>query len=553
MKDKVMDLKGNIGKTRLLNTLMIVLYCIGMGFMFIGIPKVMDDYWYINQLRPWFLSQGIFYPEDGGNIFAGEGLWEGIKGVWTCHVLGDNVRLGNIMAPLFLIFPKWVGGGVSVLCLFYVMVGTFRLAGVDWRRSALVPLGIVLFMWCLPWFQNMAVLDYQMNYLRASALAVFLLNILERRRLSKIGLVGLFLLSVITGMWHEGISAPVLSGLVFLTIFYRSCRTRDFMVAEIGLLIGFSLLWLSPGMRDRLVGQRGFNMTISEMGWVVVTGSLLLVDIIIYVYEAIKRGWRNVLSDRYMNFVLVSGIASLTIVVRTGIALRDGWWCMLVSILGFLRLLQTYHGVYWQNYRRSNLLITVPLLAVVYLQCGITAYLSLEFRKLHRQYIEAYLSKPDETVFGKIYDLHNMPLLSAYLPFAHYPNETMVWVGIYYKSEEMGWPGFQGVVPEELRDVDAGSGRLVPGGTEIREKDGYLFAPFRGDSDFLMRMWVDMGRGTVMKQARAFEFTSERDGQRYIYIYLFNNWVDAHFGKVKSIEPRFETIEGPNPFVAGRL
>lgn len=59
------------------NGLWLLLFFIGTGIFFIGMPKYCDDYWYMFHLQPWFESQGIDVPS-GGDIFRFGIPWEDI-------------------------------------------------------------------------------------------------------------------------------------------------------------------------------------------------------------------------------------------------------------------------------------------------------------------------------------------------------------------------------------------------------------------------------------------------------------------------------------------
>ena len=60
------------------NAVWIALFVAGFGFFFIGMPKYYDDYMYMVHLRPWFASQGIDFPENGGDVFRAGIPWRGI-------------------------------------------------------------------------------------------------------------------------------------------------------------------------------------------------------------------------------------------------------------------------------------------------------------------------------------------------------------------------------------------------------------------------------------------------------------------------------------------
>ena len=75
-----------------------------------------------------------------------------------------NLTLPNELC-LLLFMPKWVGSGIAVLCLYYTVMASFRLIGVDWRRSDVVPLMLSMWYFLMPWQNHMGGLVYQFNYL----------------------------------------------------------------------------------------------------------------------------------------------------------------------------------------------------------------------------------------------------------------------------------------------------------------------------------------------------------------------------------------------------
>ena len=196
------------------NGLWILLFLVGMGFFFIGMPKYYDDYWYMWHLYPWFETQGILYPENGGNIFSAGIPWQGIFDTWVEHYNEDNIRLPNMLVPVFLLFPKWIGSGLMVLLSGWTIVLVLKVSNIDWHKSPLVPPVIFYWMFMMPWRDYFGALDYQFNYILSSWVALILLTFLhpDGRCAGKsewnLKCAGVFLLAFITGICHEGIGVP---------------------------------------------------------------------------------------------------------------------------------------------------------------------------------------------------------------------------------------------------------------------------------------------------------------------------------------------------------
>ncbi len=158
------------------------LYMAGFMCFFTFMPKCSDDYWYMMFLRPWYAAQGIIDPENGGNIFKAGIPFDAIWETWKNHYDIDNVRLGNLLAPVLLMFPKWLGSGLMGIVWLYVTISAFRVAGIEMRNTLIVGVALVLFYFLLPWRVRMGALDYQLNYIPSSALVLWLFLLLRRLR-----------------------------------------------------------------------------------------------------------------------------------------------------------------------------------------------------------------------------------------------------------------------------------------------------------------------------------------------------------------------------------
>ena len=145
MTDMRVEKRGDV-----FNTVLWLMTVAGMGVFFIGMPKYYDDYMYMVHLRPWFASQGIDFPENGGNVVRAGIPWGGILDTWREHYGDDNIRLPNLLIPFFLLFPKWVGSGIMTLLWGWTVMTLLRLTVRDWRHSPLVPVSLALLTFCMP-------------------------------------------------------------------------------------------------------------------------------------------------------------------------------------------------------------------------------------------------------------------------------------------------------------------------------------------------------------------------------------------------------------------
>lgn len=527
---------------RLPNVWLVIFFFAGLGGVLSLFPKLIDDYWYMLPLREWFFSQDAFYPDDGANILKGEGLWNGLREVWLYHYLNDNIRLGNIINPLMLTLPKWVSGLVATVVACWTFFAVLRVTGVDWRRSPLVPVALLGFFYLIPWGEGLTTVTFQMNYVYSLALVLLLLNLLFDSPGARHEVL-CALTAFLIGVWHEGIGVPVACGLLAASLFRGSGRRR-FIVPCVMMFLGSGLLLISPGMRDRMIitGYWGQGVRLWLLICTLASAGVLPALYILVIRVAVREGWKKIARDKFLIFLLTGATVSALMMVILMQGLRIGLWSSVASLMILVYVLNRYYRAFWSAYSRRNICLLTPFMAFMYLQLGLAAHQAVLYKECMRHDIAAYLKNPDRTLFGKNFELKDIPPLLFYFPAYSFPNDNIMWMGEFYCVPNRGWKGFSVVVPEELRDVTADSGVPMPGGTSIRMKDGHLFAVADGTMDFETRLNLDMGRGLRSKVVRAREFVSEKDGNTYYYIYPFPNWLEAHFGHVERIEGPVEIV-----------
>ena len=539
--------------SRIINIAVIALFIIALSLLFFLSPRTMDDYWFILQLRPWFESQNILPPVEGGNIFHTEGLWEGIRQVWLDHYYTDNIRIGNLVAPFVLALPSPVARTVSVLLLLYAVLSIFKLAKVDIKTSPLVPVGVVSLMFFLPWAELLCLIDYQINYVWSSAFALWFLrnSAFGGQGNNKFGswrLLFIFIVSVLFGAWHEGFSAPVFGAMVIMTILYHEWREPRFIIAEAGMLTGLLCLTLSPGMKERMNGAMSETLSfgtldLSHLVGYIETGILLAACLVLLILTCRKYLFATLKKDTLSLFLLLTSLISLAIVIHTNIPGRGGWWCRISSIILLLHLSAKYFLASWATYNacRHKILIGILLLAG-FIRFGAADYYACVFKHELDRYFEAYYRNPTSPVFGKVYEPKHISPLALYTPFQRFPNTNLDYVSLYTRKLDARMPGLSQVIPENLRNVTSYSGRSISHDLGIRIKDGYLFMPVQGPVPTIIALNADYGFGTHRKQARIYGFRSEADGKDYAYIDIYSNWLENYAGNIRNITGPLEVV-----------
>ena len=100
------------------------------------------------------------------------------------------------------------GQGMTIL-LMVAFRATLAISGIDWRRSALVPLLVVLMAAVLPWRDGLTELVFQLNYIPGTAFTMLLLVWLRKRQAYGAAVcMAAFAFGLLAGGWHGGIGLP---------------------------------------------------------------------------------------------------------------------------------------------------------------------------------------------------------------------------------------------------------------------------------------------------------------------------------------------------------
>ena len=548
------------------NTLLLIIFLVGVGFYFLGTPRTGDDYTYLEFFKPWLDSQpeilneqGFAMVDKGGNIFKyGFPVDEYVETL-KYRYEDNNIRLANITAIFFLILPRWVGPLISLLMIFFIIRISLRLVRIDSDSSPLLPIFLGCFtilIWC---GDKLNEFDFQANYIWGLFIAVILLRHLWGESLK---LLPSAILGFILGCWHEGLAIPVLAGLGAMCVLFRGCRNSKYYVAMFAIAFGCGLLFLSPGMQSRIDGVNTQEVYSLRYLMIVLSYSIWFwMALALAIIVAIRVGWRRVFTDRMIVFLMVSGVVSFIVLYRTSVVFRAGFWMYFSAALLTIYLISIGFQNFWRKYNWKNLSIGIPLLLLVYTHWGYVAYYSLYYNRVVSEQVKLWLKHPGETRFAAVIPLQEMPLMCGNLPMAWYVSPTYFdWITSYYKPDEekrLGrdlncYESMSSLIPERLRDVTSTSGRAMPGGLPVREYKGLLFMPetlfitdaFKKDgvSRGKFTITCDYGKGYVKKRAYLTSFISEADGKRYCYLEPQVNWYITHFKHVKRISPEISYI-----------
>lgn len=532
------------------NLLWVALFAVVMWLFMYAMPRYGDDIGYLHLFHDWYADRGLNDTDEGIGFTSGF-PWREIADTWTFRYHDDHARLAMLVSSPLLLAPKWVGVTVMTILLMVAFRATLAISGIDWRRSALVPLLVVLMAAVLPWRDGLTELVFQLNYIPGTAFTMLLLVWLRKRQAYGAAVcMAAFAFGLLAGGWHEGIALPAGCGLLAVYLLEGKGRDRRTLCAAAGMLTATALLLAVPGMRARMARTEAPGLGPVELIYFIMAAWPCLAVVVWGAVRAIRARLRKAPIDRLMVFGLVGIMVSLAIALRSGQFLRAGWWAYFMACVMAVYLLRTGYPAFWSRYTWRNSAIWAPLLALTFVWLGYVDCYALRIRQIADRQLSEWLVAPGRSRFAAITQFSDIPAICGYLPYSGY------YTDIYYESlkfcaadpdEFGGYDSLWGVVPEALRNVADASGEAVPGGSGVRIKDGYLFMAENAGMERELRrndcsvsdweMMVDYGSGMRPMRVKQVSFRSEGDGRRYSYLVVGLGWKDAHFRDVRAISP----------------
>ncbi|MBD5301571.1 MAG: hypothetical protein HDS16_01005 [Bacteroides sp.] len=517
-----------------LNFWLVLIFLGTFGVYFIATPKCSDDYWYMMLMKPWFEFHGVTGPGWNVNIFT-QGLpVQEILSTWEWRFYNDNIRLANCIGTIFLIFPKWLGSGLSLLALGYAVVRGFRLINVDWLRSPLVGFALVLYYFALPWWEQMGSLIYQFNYIIPTGLCVWLLVRIENERNTTLWNIGTFLTALLVGAWHEGFSVPVLAAISVMMLF-RKYRTLSALSAIAGLIIGIIFIFSSPAIRERGSDNLTDNLNLGFFTHIIISewSCMLAILLSLAVVMMKRKILTQTIGSRILTLLLII-IFSLGVYVFVPLP-RVTWIADFFSVpvsIGCLSFLLNKIIVKKRDIAITTAMVMLlPVYVSLFLACRETFIL----RDVMNRTVRTLAQNPEKTyVFGNIrnYSRHSV-LLNRFPAYRQY--RMFIYLSHFFTLKDDG--PVVAVIPEELRHYTYGAGQTLAGNGNVKEYAGEYVTRYDGpfSGSVFSNLEIDFGKGYVGTTVRADIFISSADGNKYMRLDPYFNPYLTYFKKIKGI------------------
>lgn len=527
------------------NLILLLLVSAGMGIFLIGMPKYADDLWYLVRMRPWFESQGVWYPTDGGNFFTAGIPWREIVDTIREHLAYDNARVCNMVVIIFLLMPKWIGSGIALLAWIGAMYFSFGLAGVNWSRSRLVIPALAMWSLMMPWSQQMGALDYQFNYLVSSGLMLWFLRSMQTGAMRRWPGSVLFAVVFFIAIWHEGFALPVLTGLIAVGVLDQKLfRSKEMIIIVSGLFLGLIWFLIAPSTGIRFVREVSWhNFDIADIGKAFLSHPAYLIFMALIIGLIIRHRAFNKIVGRNILFWGIGGLTVIILQMFVTHTRRTGWWADIAGIIGVIYLLRVYWGRILKKYVliRRGLLISLVSVCIAY--WSVVDILTIRISTQSREWTRQFLFERKNTIFSDVLTLADMPVFCLYTPDAGLYH-SVFWLARHYHY--YGKIGVMTIIPERLRYIDDRCGRKIEGDGNVRDIDGILVA--KGEYEFCdeIHASVRYSNGVVRsREYRVYTFESEADGRQYHYLYPEPDLIGDHSGEIEEIKI-MKVLPSPN-------
>lgn len=512
------------------NWVCIILFTVGMGIFLIITPKYIDDYWYSYDLKDWFSKQGIWNINDGGNVVRYGIPWDDIKETISYHLQIDTRRLCNVVAPFMLLFPKWVCSIFSLAALLYSIWACLKISRVKPSDSWLVTFCIGLWTLTILWYEPLGSVVYQYNYLLSTGFGLMLILQLINNQEGTARIIRVCLLSVLTGLWHEGFCVPILLSLLTVFIFFRSFRNKYAILAI--LILTACVVWHFSG---------GGTVRRLSMGWIGISPRrfllkfyyhkamwIALVFTILYIY---RFGFRKFFTDRLIVLFLSGIIGSFGITYFTDLD-RASWWGDVMAIIMSLYILKDL-DIYYDTYLSWRLYVSAIILLISFVEIGFLDAYTIMLAKEYPENIKLYLKYPNRTQFTKLLDSPwNKFLFLQMRP--QYQFSYSIYVKEYYFSRKSE-ASLMNIVPESLRLTREEECLQLEGDLDLKKNGKHLIV--RTDSIYpytVKDITIDYGWFVAPNREMEFiPFISESDGKRYAYVKPVNHFTEFAIGCIK--------------------
>lgn len=450
-----------------------------------------------------------------GWLVRGEGPdWDGVRDFAVWFFNNENRRLANFVMMALAALPRWVAGMLSGLAVGYIVFKGAQLVSLG-RRPLAFSLWTAAIVLGLPWYDQLYLIDFQLNYTWAAALMLAYAGmLLKQSGTERVIVAGMFVLALVLGVWHEGFGVPCLLATVTLPVLSRRFRTPATWAAIAGLAIGSAFLMITPVMAQTMAqaGGPGARYFSGKLGRLVYPYLAVGVAYFLALGVASFSGKRNLLRQPLWAFASVVVAASFVITCVTATGPRAftpglvfGW----LGIVACASLLARHPERLWRASAVASALIFTFLTAHLVYVDVICARLQSEYRCT----IEAWRADPTATAFVPMTSRNDVSWLCVWKPhynlFSH--RGPVAQISRYYFDTDTA----RLAVPEQLAGYTPQKAVKIPGDARATAYEGYIVGPWLGPRALLLGMCDSYGMGEREREYYYVPFRSRADNRLY--------------------------------------
>ncbi|MCM1319538.1 MAG: DUF6056 family protein [Muribaculaceae bacterium] len=397
------------------------------------------------------------------------------------HYYWVNARLGDKLLLFAVLIPKWIFSSLTCLALYSIFILPRRLySQLTGIRSSV--LFILLYLIFLPFGDRLLgkaeIVNYVWGFGLLSIILPYLLGL--RTPATRFSHIGLGLLALICGAWHEGFAIVITPGIFVYLLMNRFHCSRTQTVYLILWVLGNVTTFLSPASYRRLD-------TVAPSGFVwdhLYTRIALMYINIVYVYVAVFLGsicfkrFRQRIDSPTRKLLLTTfvwAIANLLLLSRVAVQPRIMLFAMVFAVPATVVIAQ-----YWLQTRKYNLVwtkvknaLTILIALIIFIHLGECFYWQRQLDKEYDEIVSFYSHRdPQEPIFYDLITNEDVPLNAiGMLSTNQFRNLYFLdSTSKFYCHEEMESNGFfrltatnfMNIVPTSLKDLSPDNKGLIP-------------------------------------------------------------------------------------------
>lgn len=332
-----------------------VLLCIGFYLMYAYAHYANDDYYYL-------------YPFYGYKINGAELSFDNLFN-WVNAQLSYNIRLANIMTILLLLLPHWVVDVFSVAITVLLIRCVMKLLNIDNIVSLSMSVLVTGFIFVMPWYDQIFYIAFRLNYVWASAVALLFICLYFDKDLesSKIKKFAIIIVAFIASMMHEGISVPILIGIIIQIILSKEKISGYKIAVILFFCVGIIFLIFSPGINSRIVGTMQLRSLISYIIYFIGYNFPSFIFVLLVILAIIRGHYQKMVSLKIPFYVAATMVGCIIFMIFP--VIRASWFPTLFSIIGLIVMLRDVFCVRIKHKQITILVLYILAVVHLYISC----------------------------------------------------------------------------------------------------------------------------------------------------------------------------------------